>query len=60
LDAGTLRKLLLLQNRGVEARDIEARLKLKSGVVAKVGPRGVAVPVEGASLNKQTWGGLSE
>ncbi|KAI0912879.1 hypothetical protein F4823DRAFT_140023 [Ustulina deusta] len=60
LDAGTLRKALLLQNRGVAAGDIEARLRLKSGVVARLGPRGVAVPVEGATMNKQTWGGLHE
>ncbi|KAI0410056.1 hypothetical protein F4802DRAFT_592936 [Xylaria palmicola] len=60
LDAATLRRALLLQNRGVAAADIEATLRLKSGVVARLGPRGVAVPVEGASMNKQTWGGLHE
>ncbi|KAI1740306.1 hypothetical protein F4680DRAFT_115642 [Xylaria scruposa] len=58
LDAGLLRKALLLLNSGVEARDIEAKLKLRSGVVARLGPRGVAVPVVGAA--KQTWGGLHE
>ncbi|TRX96525.1 hypothetical protein FHL15_002797 [Xylaria flabelliformis] len=58
LDAGLLRKALLLLNSGVEARDIEAKLKLKSGVVARLGPRGIAVPVGGAA--KQTWGGLHE
>ncbi|KAI0810357.1 hypothetical protein GGR55DRAFT_646335 [Xylaria sp. FL0064] len=60
LDAGTLRKALLLQSRGVAANDIEARLRLKSGVVARLGPPGVTVPVEGAMMNKQTWGGLTE
>ncbi|KAI0452531.1 hypothetical protein F5B21DRAFT_334405 [Xylaria acuta] len=58
LDAGMLRKALSLQNSGMGARDIEARLRLKSGVVARLGPRGVAVPVGGAA--KQTWGGLHE
>lgn len=60
LDAGMLRKMLLLQNRGMEAREIESRLKLKSGVVARLGPKGITIPVEGAALNKQTWGGLTE
>ncbi|KAI1132758.1 hypothetical protein F5Y10DRAFT_230712 [Nemania abortiva] len=60
LDAGTLRRALLLRSRGVEPGAIEARLKLKSGVVARLGPRGVAVPVEGSTMNKQTWGGLHE
>ncbi|TGJ88480.1 hypothetical protein E0Z10_g312 [Xylaria hypoxylon] len=60
LDAGTLRRALLLKNRGVAAEAIEARLQLRSGVVARLGPRGVTVPVEGAMMNKQTWGGLHE
>lgn len=60
LDAGTLRRALLLRKRGVDDRDIEERLKLKKGVVARMGPPGVAVPVEAAGLNRQTWGGLSE
>ncbi|KAI0109153.1 hypothetical protein GGR51DRAFT_512944 [Nemania sp. FL0031] len=50
LDAGMVRRALLLRDRGVEPAAIEARLKLKSGVVARLGPRGVAVPVEGSSL----------
>ncbi|KAI0548386.1 hypothetical protein F4679DRAFT_322461 [Xylaria curta] len=58
LDAGLLRKALLLLNSGMEAKDIEAKLKLRSGVVARLGPRGIAVPVVGAA--KQTWGGLHE
>ncbi|KAI1182668.1 hypothetical protein F5B17DRAFT_419418 [Nemania serpens] len=60
LDAGTLRKALILQNLDIDAGEIEARLRLKSGVVARLGPRGVAVPAEGASMSKQTWGGLHE
>ncbi|KAI8626768.1 hypothetical protein F5Y19DRAFT_216133 [Xylariaceae sp. FL1651] len=59
LDAAMLRQVLLLRARGVAARDIEARFRLKSGVVARLGPPGVAVPVQGA-VNKQTWGGLQE
>ncbi|KAI0160639.1 hypothetical protein GGR57DRAFT_389103 [Xylariaceae sp. FL1272] len=59
LDANMLKQILVLQQRGVEARAIEAKLKLKSGVVARLGPPGVAFPVQGA-VNKQTWGGLSE
>ncbi|KAI0198378.1 hypothetical protein F4808DRAFT_462846 [Astrocystis sublimbata] len=58
LDAGLLRKVLLLHNSGAEAADIEARLGLKKGVVKRLGPRGVAVPIVGAA--KQTWGGLHE
>ncbi|KAI0444848.1 hypothetical protein F4803DRAFT_548676 [Xylaria telfairii] len=58
LDAGMLRKALLLLNNGMEARDIEARLRLKSGVVARLGPRGLAVPIAGAE--RQTWGGLNQ
>jgi hypothetical protein len=60
LDAATLRKMLILQACGVESRDIEARLRLKSGVVARLGPPGVAAAVETATMNKQTWGGLAE
>ncbi|KAI1358731.1 hypothetical protein F5Y08DRAFT_321171 [Xylaria arbuscula] len=58
LDAGTLRKALLLQHRGMSASEIEARLRLKSGVAARLGPRGVTVPVNAATMNQQTWGGL--
>ncbi|KAI1264825.1 hypothetical protein F5Y18DRAFT_427455 [Xylariaceae sp. FL1019] len=59
LDANTLKQILVQQERGVGPRAIEAKLKLKSGVVARIGPPGVAFPVQGA-VNKQTWGGLSE
>ncbi|KAI1425122.1 hypothetical protein F5Y12DRAFT_393441 [Xylaria sp. FL1777] len=60
LDAGTLRKALALQSLGVAPGEIEAKLRLKSGVVARLGPRGVAVPVKASEMNKQTWGGLHE
>lgn len=60
LDAGTVRRALALLHKGTAPGDIEAALKLKPGVVARLGPRGVAVPVETAGMNKQTWGGLSE
>ncbi|KAI0410379.1 hypothetical protein F5X98DRAFT_359698 [Xylaria grammica] len=53
LDAGTLRKALLLLNRGAAAKDIEARLRLKSGVVARLGPRGVAIPVDEATMSNE-------
>ncbi|KAI8954908.1 hypothetical protein F4801DRAFT_412762 [Xylaria longipes] len=56
LDAALLRKALLLQNSGVGAGDIEARLRLKSGVVARLGPRGVTVPVAVEGTAKQNWG----
>ncbi|KAI0474704.1 hypothetical protein F4859DRAFT_514553 [Xylaria cf. heliscus] len=58
LDPGTLRKALVLWNMGLDAKSIEARLGLKSGVVARLGPRGIAVPIEGTV--KETWGGLYE
>ncbi|KAI1827792.1 hypothetical protein F4861DRAFT_289654 [Xylaria intraflava] len=60
LDAGTLRKALLLRARGTATAEIEGTLRLKSGVVARLGPVGVVVPVEGAEMNRQTWGGLHE
>ncbi|KAI2638377.1 hypothetical protein GGS21DRAFT_548872 [Xylaria nigripes] len=60
LDAPTLRRALALQARGVSARDIEATLRLKSGVVARLGTPGVFVPVEGSATIKQAWGPLLE
>ncbi|KAI0506952.1 hypothetical protein F5B22DRAFT_430523 [Xylaria bambusicola] len=60
LDVETLRKALLLQHRGATANDIEARLRLKSGVLARLGPRGVTVPINTETMIKQTWGGLHE
>ncbi|KAI1436795.1 hypothetical protein GGR50DRAFT_170393 [Xylaria sp. CBS 124048] len=64
LDAATLRRALLLRERGgasaTTARQIEARLRLREGVVARLGPPGVTVPVEGTAMVKQTYGGLHE
>lgn len=47
LDVGTLKQALMMQARGVPAPDIEKRLRLKSGVVERLGPRGVTLPVAG-------------
>ncbi|KAF3057380.1 hypothetical protein GL218_06272 [Daldinia childiae] len=45
LDVGTLKQALVLQARGTPAADIERRLRLKSGVVNRLGPRGVTLPL---------------
>ncbi|XXH05622.1 hypothetical protein Hte_012056 [Hypoxylon texense] len=45
LDVGTLKQVLVMQTRGVPAPDIEKRLRLKSGVVERLGPKGVTLPV---------------
>lgn len=45
LDIGTLKQMLMMQARGAPAADIEKRLRLKSGVVSRLGPRGVTLPV---------------
>lgn len=42
---GTLKQALVLQARGTPAADIERRLRLKSGVVDRLGPRGVTLPL---------------
>ncbi|OTB04500.1 hypothetical protein M426DRAFT_155455 [Hypoxylon sp. CI-4A] len=47
LDVGTLKQILVMQGRGTPAADIEKRLRLKSGVVGRLGPRGVIVPLTG-------------
>ena len=47
LDASTLRHILGLRARGTPAREIEARLRLKPGVVARLGTQGVVVPLAG-------------
>lgn len=44
LDIGTIRQILVLRQSGVSAADIEARLRLKPGVVARFGPQGVVAP----------------
>ncbi|KAI1774719.1 hypothetical protein F4818DRAFT_70776 [Hypoxylon cercidicola] len=45
LDVGTLKQMLMMQARGAPPADIEKRLRLKSGVVGRLGPRGVTLPV---------------
>ncbi|KAI0849637.1 hypothetical protein F5Y00DRAFT_55431 [Daldinia vernicosa] len=45
LDVGTLKQALALRERGTPAADIERRLRLKSGVVERLGPRGVTLPL---------------
>ncbi|KAI1766689.1 hypothetical protein GGR53DRAFT_464186 [Hypoxylon sp. FL1150] len=47
LDVGTLKQVLTMQARGLAPADIEKRLRLKSGVVERLGPRGVTLPVAG-------------
>lgn len=47
LDVGTLKQMLMMQARGSAPADIEKRLRLKSGVVGRLGPRGVTLPVAG-------------
>jgi len=45
VDVGVLRQILMMRDRGHAAADIEKRLRLKSGVVARVGPPGVIKPL---------------
>ncbi len=44
LDIGTIKQILVLRQGGASAADIEARLRLKPGVVARLGPPGVVSP----------------
>ncbi|KAI0149904.1 hypothetical protein F4776DRAFT_659798 [Hypoxylon sp. NC0597] len=45
LDVGTLKQILVMQARDTPAPDIEKRLRLKSGVVDRLGPKGVTRPL---------------
>ncbi|KAI1800478.1 hypothetical protein F4811DRAFT_27984 [Daldinia bambusicola] len=45
LDVGTLKQALVLQARGAPAAEIEKRLRMKSGVVERLGPKGVTMPL---------------
>ncbi|KAI1105708.1 hypothetical protein F4804DRAFT_330958 [Jackrogersella minutella] len=45
LDVGTLKHILIMQGRGIPAADIEKRFRLKSGVVGRLGPKGVTLPL---------------
>ena len=44
LDIGTVKQILVLRQGGVSATDIEARLRLKPGIVAKLDPAGIVAP----------------
>ncbi|AEO53264.1 hypothetical protein MYCTH_2122102 [Thermothelomyces thermophilus ATCC 42464] len=44
LDIGTIRQILVLRQGGASPADIEARLRLKPGVVERFGPQGVVAP----------------
>ena len=45
LDVGIVKNILTLRQRGESAAEIESRLKLKPGVVSKLGPLGIVSPV---------------
>ncbi|AEO70186.1 uncharacterized protein THITE_2121256 [Thermothielavioides terrestris NRRL 8126] len=44
LDISTVKQILLRRQRGESATEIEARLNLKPGVVARLGPESVVAP----------------
>jgi hypothetical protein len=44
LDIATVKQILVLRQGGASASDIETRLRLKAGVVARLGPQGVVAP----------------
>ncbi|KAK6065157.1 hypothetical protein SCUP515_11379 [Seiridium cupressi] len=44
-DVGTLRQALMMRKRGLAAADVEKRLRLKAGVVAKIESGGVIAPL---------------
>ncbi|ORY54558.1 uncharacterized protein BCR38DRAFT_357691 [Pseudomassariella vexata] len=45
VDAGTMRQILTMRERGHATVDIEKRLRLRSGLVAKLGAQGIVAPV---------------
>ncbi|KAI0384144.1 hypothetical protein F5Y04DRAFT_278146 [Hypomontagnella monticulosa] len=45
IDIGTLKQMLAMQARGTPASDIEKRFRLKNGVMGRLGPRGVTLPL---------------
>lgn len=45
LDIGTIRKILVLRQQGELAAEIESKLRLKPGVVARLGSEGVVSPL---------------
>ena len=44
LDIGTIKRILVLRQGGTSAAEIESRLRLKPGIVARLGPQGVVAP----------------
>ncbi|KAK3310270.1 uncharacterized protein B0T15DRAFT_31584 [Chaetomium strumarium] len=44
LDIGTVKQILVLRQRGESAAEIESRLRLKPGIVARLGPQGMVAP----------------
>lgn len=44
VDIGTVKQMLVLRQSGAPATDIEKRLGLRPGLVAKLGPQGVVAP----------------
>ena len=49
VDAVTISRALSMRDKGISAGKIEDRLNLKSGVVARLGPAGVAAPLSSPS-----------
>lgn len=47
LTSGMIRDVLVMRERGARDEDIEHRFNLRSGVVRKLGPRGLFQPVGG-------------
>ncbi|GAB1310227.1 hypothetical protein MFIFM68171_00437 [Madurella fahalii] len=44
LDIATVKQILVLRQRGESASDIEARLRLRPGIAARLGPEGIVSP----------------
>jgi hypothetical protein len=44
LDIGTVKQILVMRQRGESAANIESRLRLKPGIVARLGPQGMVAP----------------
>lgn len=54
LSALTLRDALVLRSRGVDPATIEKRLRLKAGVIARLGPRGLVEALNVAQSTEET------
>jgi hypothetical protein len=44
LDIVTIKRILVMRQSGTSAAEIESRLRLKPGLVARLGPQGVVAP----------------